>query len=120
MRIPGINLPHKVERFRLTRYGSPGPLGTRCKVCGQTWSSTPNRIRTACPGVPVFYSWEKAQDASLRTMTQWRKEHRKLKSDATRTAVMDRGPTHYGEWYDLYTEDQTLPMRRAKVPGNPA
>jgi len=41
--------------------------GYRCRACGQSWKGIPV---SACPGVPVFDSWEHAQAAGLFTKTQ--------------------------------------------------
>lgn len=87
-------------------------LGWTCALCHQWWTKAP---RSYCPGVPAYYSWTTAQAAGLRTQTQWKAERRKVLADAKPRGAMMRGPAHPNDWYDLFIEEQTVPMRAAPV-----
>ena len=102
---------HQTERKREQVYGWNRPrLGWTCHLCGQWWTKEP---RSYCPGVPAYGDWDTAQSAGLRTITQWKAERRKVRPDAEPRGAMMRGAAHPNDWYDLYTEDQTTPMRAA-------
>ena len=102
---------HQTERKREQIYGWQRPrLGWTCVLCGQWWAKAP---RSYCPGVPAYGEWDTAQADGLRTMTQWKAERRKVRPDAEPRGAMMRGAAHPNDWYDLYTEDQTTPMRAA-------
>jgi DNA polymerase III subunit epsilon len=95
-------IAHRLERQRL----QDGRLGWRCVACEQTWTREPV---STCPGVPVYGSWERAAAAGLKTQTQWRGERRRVLADAQPLAVYQT----QREWYSLYIQDQTAPMREA-------
>jgi len=95
-------IAHRLERQRL----QDGQLGWRCVACEQTWTREPV---STCPGVPLYGSWERAAAAGLKTQTQWRGERRRVLADAQPLAVYQT----QREWYSLYIQDQTAPMREA-------
>lgn len=96
-----------VARYRAGKRGGWG-----CVTCGQWWVSTASPTST-CPGVLAFRTWEEAQAAGLHTETQWRAKRRKVLPDAQPRGAKMRGAAHPSDWYDLYAEDQTSPMRAA-------
>jgi DNA polymerase III epsilon subunit-like protein len=93
---------HHLERQRL----QDGHLGHHCSTCGQTWARQP---QSACPGVPLYSSWDRALADGLRTQTQWRAERRRLLADVVPLGAF---PSQK-RWYWLYGEAQTTPMREA-------
>jgi hypothetical protein len=99
---------HMAERKRANS-GKPGWI---CPVCGQWWTREPT---SRCPGMPAYGSWDAAQAVGLRTVTQWKAERRNVPPDAMPSAVMMRGPAHPNDWYWLYAEDQTVPMRAKRA-----
>lgn len=84
-------------------------LGWTCTRCGQWWTREP---RSWCPGVLMYFTWDKAAEDGLHTMTQWRAK-RRVVVNFHPAAAMSRGAAKPNDWYDLYREDQTRPMRAA-------
>jgi DNA polymerase III epsilon subunit-like protein len=95
---------HTLKRHRLHN----GHLGHRCAACGQNWMRHPS---SACPGVPLYSSWDCAQADGLQTQTQWRAERRRVLADV---APQGAFPSRT-DWYWLYSEAQTTPMREASL-----
>jgi DNA polymerase III epsilon subunit-like protein len=93
---------HHLERERFP----DGRLGYHCVLCLQGWVRKPS---SRCPGVPAYFSWDEATSAGLRTQTQWKAQRRRVLADARPAAVFQ---TQH-DWYALYAEAQTTPMREA-------
>lgn len=98
---------HRVER-QTRPYRVGHHLGWYCVVCEQWWTREP---RSVCPGLRVYPGWDSAQAAGLRTQTQWKALRRRLRATAAPAGVVMRGPAHPNDWFWLYDEQQTQPMR---------
>jgi hypothetical protein len=98
-------MQHQTER---ERDDATKRLGWTCVTCQQWWVREPSSL---CPGVRVYSTWDDAQAAGLRTRMQWNGERRKVDVAAMPRGAVVRGAAHPSEWYDLYAEDQTTPMR---------
>lgn len=109
---------HQTERKRAAYYQGH-KLGWSCVTCQQWWTRAPT---SSCPGVPAYHEWDAAQAAGLRTITQWKAERRKVLFGSTPRGAKMKGAAHPSEWYDLYAEEQTAPMRakaKATVDASP-
>jgi hypothetical protein len=104
-------MQHQTER---ERDEATKRLGWTCVTCQQWWVREPSSL---CPGMRVYSTWDDAQKAGLRTRTQWKRERRNVDVAAQARGAVVRGAAHPSEWYDLYAEEQTTPMRAAPHQG---
>jgi DNA polymerase III epsilon subunit-like protein len=83
-----------------------GASGFTCTTCKQWFRS---HSTSDCPGYTIYWRWDDAHAAGLRTRTQWRGLRRRVASGALPSGVVPQRDKGY--WYYLYAEEQTVPMR---------